>query len=332
MKRTAVMHTSAVLAFAVIVMTAVSCVHQYPVPAEAPLSVNLVFDEYMPQGPVLTKADAEDYDVRYVIEAFKEYDGEYSAETPDMRFTFTKDEVDELDHTVTLRMMEGRYRLFIWTDYADEGTGCSPFYNADDFNYIKLNGRDEGMDHVGNNEFRDAFFGTADVELIRYGRNDPPVSCTVSMERPLSKVEFITNDLDEWITKVKMKSSDEIDISDYSVKIVYPQYMPCAYNMATDRNAWSDTNISFWSEITRINATEAFLGFDYVFANPDDAKVVMSVLIYDREGTVISRSPDMLVPLERGKVTTVKGTFLSEDPDGGVSIDPDFDGEFNIHL
>ena len=108
--------------------------------------------------------------------------------------------------------------------------------------------------------------------------------------------------------------------------------MPSAFSIATDRTVWSETNVSFNSRLRQLNPDEASMGFDYVFANADDAKVIMSVSLSDIDGNVISRSNDITVPLERVKVTTVRGTFLTDDADGGVSIDPDFDGEFNIMI
>ena len=123
-----------------------------------------------------------------------------------------------------------------------------------------------------------------------------------------------------------------INLNDYDVKIHYPQYMPNAFNLATDRTAWSYVNISFNSKMIKMSDTEAALGFDYVFANEVDPKVVMAVSLHSKDGTQLARSIDVTVPLERGKVTTVTGSFLLEESDGGVSINPDFDGEFNIVL
>jgi hypothetical protein len=164
----------------------------------------------------------------------------------------------------------------------------------------------------------------------------------------LSKVVFITTDLDDWIVKIITNqkemmnqkgqtsnggiSTEDIDISGYIVKVHYPQYMPNAFNLSTDRTAWSDVNVSFDARLLRLSKTEASMGFDYVFANEVDPKVVMSVSLHSSDGTELARSNSITVPLERGKVTTVKGSFLLEKSDGGVSIDPDFEGEFNIVL
>ena len=343
-----------ILRFASIILAAAfsaSCVHQWPEPAEADFVLHLEFPAEMPQGPtheINTRASKsqEDYDVRYIVEAYEKLsDGSYNETTAYARFTFTQDDVKDLDNTFELRLMEGEYRFRVWTDYIDAQTQEPKFYNADNFRYIKLFGRDERIPHEGNNDFRDAFTGCVDAEIIRYGGSHEPSSATVSMYRPLSKIVFITTDLDMWITKVivnqmemlaqsgKADSSAEtpkVNLEDYKVKIHYPQYMPNAFNLSTDRTAWSDVNVSFESKLIKMSETEAAMGFDYVFANEVDPKVVMAVSLHSLDGTQLARSIDITVPLERGKVTTVKGSFLLEESDGGVSINPDFDGEFNI--
>ena len=340
--------------FMALVFSFVSCVHQWPEPAEADFILNLEFETELPQGPVVdmdTKASTspDSYDVRYVIEAYEDKpDGTYDDDTPYARFVLTKDDVSNLDHSFNLNIMEGKYLIRVWADYVDAGSQAHKFYNNDNFKYVKLFGRDEGMAHEGNNDFRDAFIGSAEVDVIRFGGHHEPVSATITMKRPLSKVVFITNDLSDWKTKViisryesalqgtKTDGDEEVDVShvvnlnDYVVKVHYPQYMPNAFNIMTDRTTWSDFNVSFNSQLIQLSDTEAALGFDYVFANNSDANVVMAVGLYDKTGTQLARSYDITVPLERGKITTVVGSFLLEESDGGVSINPDFDGEFNI--
>ena len=74
------------------------------------------------------------------------------------------------------------------------------------------------------------------------------------------------------------------------------------------------------------------MGFDYVFAKPIDPRVDIAVSLPTKDGVQLARSQNMTIILEQGKVTTVKGSFLLEKSDGGVSINPDFEGEFNITI
>lgn len=329
-----------------------SCVHQWPAPAETQIILNLEFDTELPPGPVhdlSTKASdgqEQEYDMRYIIHAFRRTGSRTYEDTPYAKYIFTQDDINNPDKTVTLDIMEGDYRFMVWSDYVLQGTDEDLYYNADSFRYIKLYGSEEKKPHVGNTDYRDAFMGTSDVEVIRFGGNHKPVTSTIAMSRPLSKVVIITNDLDDWKTKVKTSlyemslqgsAAEEkvevpttVDLSDYVIKIHYPMYMPNAFNVANDHTAWSDVNVSFKSQMVQLSENEAALGFDYVFANAGEAYVVMAISLFDKKGTQLARSSDITVPLERGKVTTVIGSFLLEESDGGVSINPDFEGEFNI--
>ena len=81
--------------------------------------------------------------------------------------------------------------------------------------------------------------------------------------------------------------------------------------------------------MTQLDKNNAELGSDYVFVNGHESSVTVSVEIYDRDGTLLSRSQPISVPLVRNKVTIVRGKFLTVKAEGGVSIDADFDGEYN---
>ena len=52
----------------------------------------------------------------------------------------------------------------------------------------------------------------------------------------------------------------------------------------------------------------------------------------DVAGKLVSAVPSMVVPLQRGQLTTVRGKFLTSRSEGAVSIDPSFEGEFNLQI
>jgi hypothetical protein len=335
-----------------LVMASVSCVHEWPEPTDTDLILNLEFDTDLPQGPEMnldTKSDDQAYDVRYIVEAYPEIRrGEYDESTPAGRFVFTKDDINNIDNTVRISILEGKYLFRVWTDYVDAGSKEDKFYKTDKFTAIKLFGNDEKVAHVGNCDYRDAFAGYKEIDVIRYGSSMPPVSETIKMSRPLSKIVFYTNDLDRWKTKMLVTMYEQalkeakpgetvpvpthVNLDDYTVKIMYPIYMPNTFNLSDDHTAWSATNVSFDSKMVQIDENMAFMGFDYVFANAVKPTVDMAVALYDKNGKQLARSGNFNVKLERGKVTTVTGSFLMKKSDGGIAINPDFDGEFNIIL
>ena len=333
-----------------------SCaVHEWPEPRPADVIVNLDFDTQLPQYKVLneegTRAshDGRDYDIRYTIAAYRLLqDGSY-AEEPFLLKVFSKDEIEELNASFRFSIDEGSYRFYVWTDFVLAGTRSDYFYNTTSFRRISLQGA-----HEGNNDFRDAFSGSADLKVIRRGSKETPSTVTVQMRRPLAKFEFITTDLQEFITKTieamirkeeaeaaakagETKSEGDtktpvVDLEKYTVVFFYSGYMPNAYNMMEGKPCDSATGVKFSSAISTIDNHDARLGFDYVFVNGEESSVMVTVALYDEEGTQLSISRQIEVPIKRSMLTTVRGSFLMQNTGGGVAIDPGFEDEFNIYI
>lgn len=333
-----------------------SCaVHEWPEPSQADVIVNLDFDTQLPQYKVLneegTRAshDGRDYDIRYTIAAYRLLqDGSY-AEEPFLLKVFSKDEIEELNASFRFSIDEGSYRFYVWTDFVLAGTQSDYFYNTTNFRRISLQGT-----HEGNNDFRDAFSGSADLKVIRRGSKETPSTVTVQMRRPLAKFEFITTDLQEFITKTieamirkeeaeaaakagETKSDGDtktpvVDLEKYTVVFFYSGYMPNAYNMMEGKPCDSATGVKFSSAISAIDNHDARLGFDYVFVNGEESSVMVTVALYDEEGAQLSISRQIEVPIKRSMLTTVRGSFLMQNTGGGVAIDPGFEDEFNIYI
>ena len=188
---------------AAMALSASCAVHEWPETLPADATLKLDFDTALPQFIVLDlndtrgSKDGRDYQIRYVVEAYRKLGDNSFAETPYGRYIFTKDDISDLNNEVTLRIDEGTYDFYVWTDFVDKGSKDDFYYNTQNFRQIRLQG-----EHEGNNDFRDAFVGHKELTVERFGTSVPPVSGTVDMGRPLAKFEFITTDLQEFITKV----------------------------------------------------------------------------------------------------------------------------------
>ena len=340
-------------------LTGVSCaVHEWPEPTPAGVVLNLDFNTEMPQFMVLdadgTRAsrDGNDYELRYTVEAYRQLsDGSWS-ETPHGRYTFTKTDLSDLNTSLRLNIDEGSYRFYVWTDFVLKSTAADFFYDTGNFRSIRLQG-----EHEGDNDFRDAFTGSADLKVLRRSASQMPSTVTVPMERPLAKFEFVSTDLQEFITKTMeemlRKDSEKgdkpgkdsgkeddgdgtkspvVDLNKFRVVFYYSGYMPCAFNMMDNKPCDSATGVRFSSTIRAVDAHEARLGFDYVFVNGKESSVMVTVGLFDEEGTQLSMSNQIEVPIKRSMLTVVKGSFLMQNTGGGVTIDPGFDGEYNIVL
>lgn len=339
------------LAIAFGALTATSCdIHEWPEDAPADLVLKLDFNTGLPQfivinvGDTRASSDGGAYDVRYIIEAYKKLSDGTVSQTPHKRYVFTKGDTGDLNAEFRLSIDEGTYLFRAWTDFVAKGTDSDLYYNTDNFRQITLQG-----EHSGNNDFRDAFLGSAELTVRRLGGKDPVPSGTVEMERPLAKFEFVTTDLQSFITKaineMKTKAGEEvsgtqdkeigpedIDLDKYRVVFYYSGYMPYMFNIFDNKPCDSKTGVLFESKIRSINEHEARLGFDYVFVNGKESSVMVTVGLFDEEGTQLSMSRQIEVPIKRSMLTTIKGGFLMQNTGGGVAIDPGFEDEFNVWI
>lgn len=295
------------------IMLASSCdVHEFPDP-KIEFVLNLEYDTEMPlyqvieYGETRSKSTIQEYSIRYKVNVF-------DADNPDSRevlysFVFMKDNLSELNNSVTLPLPRGEYRFAVWTDYVPGGSETDFYYNTEKFEYIY---HVEGP-HVGSNNMRDAFSG-----VITSVVSKEITSADVEMRRPMGKFNFVTTDAGGY------------DLDGCSVIFYYNGFMPYAYNMHTSKLSDSRTGVCFTSNFLRIDENEAELGFDYVFVNGKETIINVFVEIYDPEGKMLSRSKQIDVPIVRSKLTTVRAQFLTMKAGGGVSLIPDYDGEYNL--
>lgn len=329
-------------------------VHEWPdTPENVTFRLKLRYEkemtvwEHLYDGTEVTEQELGDtYDngrehgkIRYIIRAYPLTDKQRSAREYTREFVFTKDIAEGYDHEATLDLAAGNYRIMVWSDLV-ENDGDTPYHDAGDFAEITLQG-----DHSGNNDYRDAFRGTGDISLTADVAEYVPGTLEITMQRPLAKFEVITNDLTEFIQKEGLRitaknsgaeSASESDpatrvnVEDYKVAFHYVGFMPCAYSMFTDKPVDSSTGVMFQSALKGLNDREASMGFDYVFVNGTESAVTVQIGLYDKEGTRLSLTEPITVPLRRNHHTILRGKFLMSKASGGVTINPDFDGDHNL--
>ncbi len=350
---------SLLLALTTVVYTGCD-IHEYPkIGEETPMVLNLNFDTVMPiykevyyakDGTQRVRANnqAEAYDTRHIVSIHHLFnDGTYDR-VADTIVRFTCDPVDSLNCSRTLTLREGDYKFFVWTDFVSEGTSSDLYYNASDFTEIILNGGREN--YIGNCNFRDAYRGeqTGTITVQRSELEVPDNTVTIQMERPLAKFKFISTDYEEFVRlqieeaqkrsgapEVGESESTEkktVNLNDYKVVFIYPEFMPCSYNMFTNKPADSWAGVQFEGLLRPENEQEVSMGFDYVFVNGNEAGVRVLVEVYNADGEKVASSPTIDVPLIRGHETIVRGEFLTSMSNGGVVINPGFDGDYNIEI
>ncbi len=322
--------------------TTTCAVHEWPEPAEAPLKIKLNFRTDLPlfmEIPYSTKAtEGSDYDIRYQIRAYHLSDNGTVGETPLASFTYTVPFSENLNFEKEIQIAEGNYRFIVWCDYVKRGSIADLYHNTADFKKIYLQG-----EHTANTDFRDAFIGEQDFNVVRSGSWVEPEVVYVEMERPLAKFIFITTDLEEFIdrqteemlknqTPGKPGDAPEIKPEDYYVVFKYPIYMAYMFDALQDKPIDSKEGVTFKSQIVPLDAKEASLGFDYYMVNGKESLAQVGLDIYNKENKLLSSVDLVNVRIVRSKHTIVKGKFLTQQASGGVTINPDFNGNHNIFI
>ena len=333
-----------------------SCVHEFPYLEDATVTVNVDFgidvdlglELDMPlymEDVFMSKANMTEnhnYYIRYVVKAFPQKRNGSFYTKPSHTWTESKEAFDEMDHKLSVRLPEGRYKFVCWSDYTHDNPTHDHFFSPDeDFLVIKENG-----EYIGNNELRRCWRGSTVIDVVRRGTQAEPVQGEVGMEMSIARYSVEATDLEDFRLKAaafRMEQTgakvnpEDIDIEDYVAVFYYTGFKPNAYNLHTDRPCDSGTGYRFKSPIKKIEDSDndptndrVLLGFDYCFANDTQTTVNLAIGIEDKDGNEISLIKGINIRLQRGKRTIMRGALMTQESYGGVSINPDFDGEFNI--
>lgn len=219
------------------------------------------------------------------------------------------------------------YTIAVWSQFRDSDQS-GYFYDPSDFHSIGL----ISDNYRGNTDFRDGFSATAIIETTGKNPQEPVV---MNMTRPMGKFELITVDLSEFLERETWRRglATRASADEYHVQISFPMYYPNSYSAIDDRLENSVSGVSFMTRMTVTGTSEASLGYEYVLINDiPDAGVQMRVDIFDPSYTHVAGSTMLTVPLRRDCHTILKGTFLLVEGDGGIGIDPGFNGDHNITI
>ncbi|MCH5330194.1 MAG: hypothetical protein J1E04_04445 [Alistipes sp.] len=242
-------------------------------------------------------------------------------------YNFTRDAAEGYDCEVNIELPGGSYEVVVWSQLLSD-SGSVPFYEASDLRGVSI----IDGNYRGSTDYRDGFRGRVDFELPEEPEFPEERICEVEMRRPMGKFEFVTTDLAEFLDRetVRRNLQTRAKIEDYDVVISYPYYYPNGYNAVYDDIA-SNSGYRFTTRMTITGEEEASMGFDYVFINDiPDGHVQAQIAVFDTAGEPVSNSQTIMIPIRRDYHTVLRGAFLSMNANGGVGIDPGFDGDHNI--
>ncbi len=310
-----------------------SClVHEFPEGnRDVDVAVNLDFKYPMTPFKTVTKAGPR-YVVRYTLNAY-EFSGVAYDRHPKYTATFYREDPSSMDNTLHINLPAGKYKLQVWADFVAADREDT-FWVPSDFTHVSIAGT-----YLGSSDYRDAFAGEVDADVSDIRASGMSALVVMPMHRPLAKYRLVATDKQEFLTKlVKSLGYDDTkadetkagyDFSRFTARVEYMQFFPSQHNMFSDRPVNSATGVSYTSNLVEQENEEIEIAFDYVLAE-DETQVTLAVTLFDALSENLGTIRGITVPLKRGGITTVTGSFLTKGSVSGVSIDPSFDGEHNI--
>ena len=334
----------------VLTIALAGCVHDYPgmtedgeegidptlveVNTEVTLDLELVPLEIITQESarsgtnkarnITTKAD-DGYRRRFIIEAWRE--GKPTTRQVTVMETAEEDGDAKISLPIHLKLHALEYTLAVWTDYVKAGTTDDLYYDTDNLQQVAC--RDP---YTGSTPYRDCLYGTTSLDLRQYRDEwNAKVQIKVDMVRPLAQYEIIATDVKDFLRKTKKQRADD---ETFTITFSYGFYLPTVFNVLAGKPADSRTGIAYTTPLTvpTDGQEECTIGTDFVFVNGTESFVSLSMEIRDGGGSVISRTTGLEVPYRRGHLTTVRARFLTNEMQGGVDIDDDFDGNIDVDL
>lgn len=277
------------------------------------------------------------HDVRWIVEFFRDEIGGEPVE----RRVLTCEKAPDGRHSIrtSLALHAALYQVVAWMDYVDCGSAADKYYTVNSLSSICV---PEAGDYIGDEDHKDTYVARQAIDLRGY-RDwwNVVVDETVTLLRPMAKIEFITTDIDKFLEDLasrRLKAgtvSDELlsenpDLSTIRVQVEYAGYFPSGFNAYTNKPNDARTGMSFGCSMKPLTDKEARLASDYIFVNGSESAVKVNLLIRDAEGHLLNEVGGIDVPIVRGKLTTIRDEFLTRDYAPGIGIDPGFDGEIDI--
>jgi len=270
-----------------------------------------------------------DFDIRYQV-AFHALDGDRAGELV-LRKVWTGDVIETGPTVIStdVDLHAERYAVYAWIDLVPRGTTGDHHYVTGDLRKVSM-----ADPNIGGLDTREAFAGKTTVDLTPY-RNVrfAEVTIPLPMERPFGKFKIQTTDVRKFLDSYRSYGT-YADIMPSSSTVRYTCYFPTAYNQDT-RLAHVEEfklGVSHTDDVTEIEDNNAVLTSNYVLVCNDNTTVTADVEVRNSKGELLATVRGITIPIQRNRLTIVKGEFLTTGVSGGTTIVPGFDGEYDVPI
>ena len=251
----------------------------------------------------------DNYQLRYILEI-------YLGENCSRQVIYS----NETTVSFPVRLAPGRaYDFVVWADFVAKGTYAE---DADaDLFYETSAGLDEIsiIDGKPMTEARDAFYG---VYKLAADKAVASIS-TIELKRPFAKIRVVTTDIED-LNKISVAVPTSAKVTYKSDVTVYNKFNARNGEVSSD-NATKEYTFSY-ANTYEIKDGKMTLFADYLFVPENGSIVKFDLDVTDH----VIKSFNTEIPVNRNKLTTIKGDILTEGGDINVDIEDEFGGESGI--
>lgn len=320
MKRVSFINTALILISAL----SSGCIHTYPEGEGInPSKCNVVLELELQQ---LWESRAEYQNNRRIIVAIENEGGEIITDKTFVTPRELEDGILRFPSFFTLRA--SKYKIAVWSDEEDPDSPGSYPYDAAALSAIK-----ESFSHGDRCESHYPLSGSRTMDLTgnTFVSSNSNIIVPVTLSHNRARYRLVAEDYDRFMALTGTERSKGVR---YSVEICYDSPIPLVYSLIDDKAMNPAERISFSTPLSGVSAdgNGATIASDCLFSPATGMTQLISVRVLDNTGQLVSDVADIEVPLERGKITTLKGNFLTNFISGGLRIDSEWNGEIIIEI
>ena len=223
-------------------------------------------------------------------------------------------------YTSTMQLTPGDYDVRLWADYTTDAM-TDNHYITTDTKSIKILGKDQ---YRANTDAHDAFTKALTLTVGNQDKNED-----ITMHRPLAKYRLVATDVAKYNQLRAERNYPALE--DLKISIVYEQFLPCAYNVSTQKPSDSVGGYGYASALSEPTDDAVTVGKDFVLVNGEQSFVTVTILFKDANGKTISGINGVRIDYRAGQLTTVSGNFLTAGV-GGVQIDTNWSGDYEVNF
>lgn len=111
-------------------------------------------------------------------------------------------------HTIhtSLALHAARYHVVAWMDYVDNGSVDDKYYTIPSLSSISV---PAAGNYIGDEDHKDTYVARQEIDLKAHrDRWNETVDVTVTLQRPMAKIEFIATDIDKFLDELAARHSE----------------------------------------------------------------------------------------------------------------------------